>query len=171
MSPLSSYKDFYETQGHSSIDRMTRTDFNYYLVDDILTKVDRASMAVSLEARVPMLDHHLCEHAFLLPDHLRIRNGVKKYILKQIARTILPQDFPLERKQGFTIPLPAWMRGKLGDQVLQATENSSAKKIINTQYIKKLLDDHRSNYINNSAQLWTVLIFSLWCARYIDQTS
>lgn len=160
-------KRFYLNAGNDALERMTRTDFSYYLPDDILTKVDRASMAVSLEARVPLLDHKVCEFAFSLPDKFKIRNGIKKYVLKKLAGRLLPPRFQLERKQGFSIPLKEWMQGNLGNTVIDAQHNAEIKCIINEKLVKDLLLQHRSGLADNGQKLWAILIFALWADKYL----
>jgi len=83
-----------------------------YLPEDVLAKVDRASMLASPEVRCPLLDHNVVDFAYRLPDRLRYRAGVRKYILKRIGRRMLPSDFPFERKRGFSIPEGDWIRGR-----------------------------------------------------------
>lgn len=161
------YRNFYEKIGKTCLERMTKTDFFYYLPDDIMTKVDRASMAVSLEARAPMLDHHLCEFAFSLSDKLKINKGIKKYLLKRIAKNLLPDNFLLERKQGFSIPLAEWMRGDLGKQIIDVINDNNIRKIINPVYVEQLLQQHRINKMNQDSKLWAVLVFGLWARKYL----
>jgi asparagine synthase (glutamine-hydrolysing) len=91
---------------------MTRLDFYSYLPDDVLVKVDRASMLASLEVRAPLLDYRIVEFAFKLPDRLRFNGITRKYLLKKVARKYLPPDFPYERKQGFSIPEAVWFKEK-----------------------------------------------------------
>lgn len=92
------------------LQKMTRIDFEGYLPDDILVKVDRAAMLASLEVRAPLLDYRIVEFAYRLPDHLRMNGTVKKYLLKKVARNYLPPDFPYEHKQGFSIPEAEWFK-------------------------------------------------------------
>lgn len=156
---LNDYKDFYNNSGTTLLQRLTRTDFNHYLSDDILTKVDRASMSVSLEARVPLLDHKLCEFAFSLPDEFKIKGRYRKYIIKQIAKNYLPPDFNYERKQGFSIPQSEWLRGKYGDIILDMIPDN---EYLHKNYVKALVKEHKSGNKINSKKLWPILIFLLW---------
>ncbi|NWF75464.1 MAG: asparagine synthase (glutamine-hydrolyzing) [Nitrospirae bacterium] len=163
---LDFYEDYFKTSGETLLERLTRTDFAFYLPDDILVKVDRASMAVALEARVPILDHKVCEFAFSLCDSLKINGKTKKYLLKKLARKILPDDFPIERKQGFSIPLSEWMKGSLGDLLINALRSFKNKSFLNEVYVEKLLQDHKLGKSNNASKLWSVLMFSLWFNNY-----
>ncbi|MCP4270024.1 MAG: asparagine synthase (glutamine-hydrolyzing) [Candidatus Brocadiaceae bacterium] len=164
---LKDYQLFFETQGSNILDRLTKTDFRYYLPDDILTKVDRASMAVSLEARLPILDHKVCEFAFNLPNSFKIKNNSKKYLLKKVASKLLPADFPLERKQGFSIPLKEWMQGGLGELYMDLL---SGKNIItdtlNIKYVQDLQKEHTMGTRDHSQRLWAVLMYCFWCNQY-----
>jgi asparagine synthase (glutamine-hydrolysing) len=160
---IKDYQVFYNSQGDDTLNRLTKTDFRYYLPDDILTKVDRASMAVSLEARVPLLDHKVCEFAFNLPNAFKIRNNSKKYLLKKVAGRLLPKDFPLERKQGFSIPLREWMRGDLGDMCMDLVRSrSGSSTFINQTYIESLFQEHKAGVRNNAQKLWAILCFYIW---------
>lgn len=160
------YKDFYTSQGSDTLARLTKTDFRFYLPDDILTKVDRASMAVSLEARVPILDHKICEFAFRLPNSFKIKNNSKKYLLKKVARRLLPNDFPLERKQGFSIPLSEWMKEKAGEMCMDLVRSQREKgTIFNCGYVEKLYNEHKTGYRNHANKLWAILCFCTWQER------
>lgn len=160
------YKEFYTASGRSLLERLTRTDFAFYLPDDILVKVDRASMAVALEARVPLLDHKICEFAFSLPDSVKIHGKIKKYLLKKIARKLLPRDFPLERKQGFSIPLSEWMRSRLGDMFMDLIKSETPRLFLNGTYLENIFRDHKAGRNNNANKLWSVLIFCLWLEKF-----
>jgi len=153
------YRDKYYGYGDTVIQRLTRTDFEYYLPDDILTKVDRSSMANSLEARVPLLDHKICEFAFSLNDNLKIRHNQRKYLLKQVARKWLPADFNFTRKQGFSIPQSEWLKSRYHDRILDLLPHDN---FLNKSYIRRLLKDHRDGERNNSKKLWPILIFLIW---------
>jgi asparagine synthase (glutamine-hydrolysing) len=153
------YKSYYYNSGDSLLKRLTRTDFNYYLPDDVLTKVDRASMANSLEIRVPLLDHKICEFAFSLCDSLKIKNNQRKYLLKQVSRKWLPPDFNFTRKQGFSIPQSEWLKSRYHDRILDLLSNDN---FLNKSYVGKLLKDHCEGRRNNSKKLWPILIFLIW---------
>ena len=150
------------------LQRMTKTDFHCYLPEDILTKVDRASMAVSLEARVPWLDHRLVEFAFSLPSNVRIRNGRKKHLPKELARKLLPKDLPIERKKGFCIPINEWMRGELGTMLEEQLGNGDLASCIDEKRALELLSRHRADGQSRQGfQLFSILLFALWHQRHI----
>ncbi len=159
-------KDYF-ANGESALERMSRTDFSYYLPDDILTKVDRASMAVGLEARVPLLDHRICEFAFSLPDSLKIHQGAKKYLLRKLGKKILPRKLDLKRKHGFTVPLGDWMKGKLGNHLFEILEQVHRDDVPNREAIKQMLTIHRSGHVDYGKQLWSILVYLLWQDKYL----
>jgi asparagine synthase (glutamine-hydrolysing) len=119
---------------------MTRVDFHTYLPDDILVKVDRASMLTSLEARAPLLDYRIAEFAFHLPDQLRINGSTRKYLLKKVARKYLPPNFQYERKQGFSVPEAEWFQGPWRDLLVRVLPHS---KFLDPTRVRGMLDLHQ----------------------------
>ncbi len=144
-------------------------DLKSYLPLDILTKVDRMSMAHSIEARVPLLDHKLVEFAATIPPELRLRNGTTKYIFKQAMRGILPDEIIDRRKHGFSIPLGHWFRGRLDGFVrdLLLAPSSVQRGIFNPAYIEQLLHLNKKGR-KLDLQLWTLISFELWCRTFLD---
>jgi len=157
------YRTSYYSHGNTLLERLTKTDFNFYLPDDILTKVDRASMANALEVRVPLLDHTICEFAYNLSDELRLKNNQKKYLLKEVAHKWLPRDFDFKRNQGFSIPLKEWLNTKYWDQIHELLV--VADHFIDKPLLLRLLEEHKRGAKDNSKKLWAVLIFLLWLER------
>jgi asparagine synthase (glutamine-hydrolysing) len=154
--------------GGDLLQRMTKTDFHYYLPEDILTKVDRASMAVSLEARVPWLDHRLVEFAFSLPSEMRIKNGRKKHLPKELARRLLPPNLLIERKRGFCIPLDAWLRGELGKMLDELLLDDCTTEYLREDGVLNLLKQQRADLRScHGFQLFAVLMFLIWHQRYV----
>jgi asparagine synthase (glutamine-hydrolysing) len=137
-------------------------DIKTYLVGDILTKVDRASMAHSLEVRVPFLDHKFVEWTATIPSHLKIKQGCGKYLLKKSMESHLPDDVLYRKKMGFRVPLAEWFRGplknKLRDMLLSDEIRSSG--LFNMATIEQWLNDHQSGRKEYSAPLWTLLMFA-----------
>lgn len=146
------------------------TDIKNYLPLDIMTKVDRMSMAHSLEARSPLLDHKLVEFAATIPPEMKLHHGNTKYILKQAMRGILPDSIIDRRKQGFAVPLGTWFRGEMNDLVrdLLFSVSSRSRNIFNTDYIERLLTLHERGR-DADLQLWTLISFELWCRTFLDQ--
>ncbi|OHU90676.1 MULTISPECIES: asparagine synthase (glutamine-hydrolyzing) [Pseudoalteromonas] len=149
---------------NSHIEGMMGTDMMSYLPDDILVKVDRAAMAVSLETRVPFLDHHLIEHAWQIPMNQKIRNGKGKWVLREVLYRHVPKKLIERPKMGFGIPLEDWLRGPLKPwaEELLARERLLKEKIFCPQQIAKKWEEHQSGKRNWSYHLWTVLMFQAW---------
>jgi len=147
-------------------------DIKSYLPLDILTKVDRMSMACSIEAREPLLDHKLVEFAATIPPELKLRRGVTKYIFKSAMRGILPDSIIDRPKQGFGVPLEHWFRGQLASFVrdLLLSNRSRQRGIFNSDYIEKLLALHQRGRARD-IELWTLLSFELWCRTFLDRAA
>jgi asparagine synthase (glutamine-hydrolysing) len=145
-------------------------DLNNYLPLDVLAKVDRMTMAHSIEARPPLLDHRLVEFAATIPAHLRLRDGTTKYIFKQAMRGILPGGIIDRPKHGFAVPLAAWFRGDLAGfaRDLLFSHSCRVRGLFNLGYVQRLLDLHDGGR-DVDLQLWTLLSFELWCRRFLDQ--
>ena len=135
-------------------------DMKTYLVDDILTKVDRASMAHSLEVRVPMLDHKYIEWISALPSQLKINGQTGKYILKKSLEPYLPNDVLYRRKMGFSVPLASWFRGPLKEKVQQTLlgEQFLDNGLFNADYLHQLVTQHQSGMRDYSASIWTLMM-------------
>jgi asparagine synthase (glutamine-hydrolysing) len=136
-------------------------DFKTWLPGDILTKVDRASMAHSLEVRVPLLDHEFCEYAATLPTNLKLRGGEGKYVLKKALEPHLPHDIMYRSKKGFSIPLAAWLRGPLRQDVRNAVLGPRLLDtgIFNRRYLEQLVSEHESGSGDHSVALWSLMMF------------
>lgn len=135
-----------------------------YLPDDILTKVDRASMAVSLEARVPILDHRLVEFAWRLPENQKVRNGSGKWLLRNLLYQYVPKELIDRPKKGFGVPVGSWLRGPLREWAndLLSTESLNKTHIFKQKPIQKKLQQHMDNEINWDLHLWDVLSLQAW---------
>ena len=160
--PIAVLQEHYDRAGTDDLlSRIQYVDIKTYLPDDILTKVDRASMAVSLEVRAPLLDHRLMESMARMPSSLKLRGRSGKDIFKKAMTGILPDDILWRNKQGFAIPLAQWFRGELKD-VAHDLIFSSNSSILERAYLKRIWDQHQKVLYDRSAQLWTVLMFRKW---------
>ncbi len=146
------------------IQLFSEIDIVSYLPDDILTKVDRASMYCSLEARVPMLDHRLVEFALSLPVEFKIREGKQKYPLRKLLSTYVPTELIDRPKRGFSVPIGQWLRGPLREwaEDLLSEESLSSHDLFNVNMVRSYWEAHRSGKRNFQYQLWDVLTFQSW---------
>jgi asparagine synthase (glutamine-hydrolysing) len=167
--PLDLYRERYaETAGAPPLARMQDVDLGIYLVDDLLVKTDRLSMAHSLELRVPFLDQHVAEFAFALPTRLKVRGLAKKRLLRQALAPLLPREVVHGRKQGFSIPIAAWLRGPLEPfaRDVLAAANLQRQGCLDPATVTPLLDRHCAGKEDLSRQLWGLMAFTLWFDRY-----
>jgi asparagine synthase (glutamine-hydrolysing) len=144
-------------------------DFKTYLVDDILVKVDRMSMATSLETRVPLLDHKIVEYAFALPGSLKLKGMTTKWILKKTMERLLPEKNIYRRKEGFSIPIKHWLRNELKDLMMSYLDEQRIRRegLFNFEPIKHMIDRHLAGKENYSHQLWALLVFEIWREQYL----
>jgi asparagine synthase (glutamine-hydrolysing) len=145
-------------------------DFETYLPGDILTKVDRASMAHSLESRVPLLDNEVIDFAARIPVDLKIRDGRRKYILKRAAAGVLPETVLHRRKQGFGVPVGVWFRGDLRDLFadILLSQRAHQRGYFNMAFIRRLVREHLAGTRDHTLRLWALLVFELWHRQYLD---
>jgi asparagine synthase (glutamine-hydrolysing) len=143
------------------LSRIQYVDIKTYLTDDILAKVDRASMAVSLEVRAPFLDHRLIEMAARMPSRLKLQGTEGKYILKKAMAPTLPKNILYRKKWGFGIPLKRWFRNELKDLAHELIFSNSTD-ILNRRYLEKIWSEHQKGWFDRSAYLWSVLMFLKW---------
>ena len=145
-------------------------DLKTYLVGDINTKVDRASMAHSLEVREPLMDHPLVEWLGSLPSSFKVRGGEGKWLLKKALEPRLPKDVLYRPKMGFAVPLARWFRGPLRERVRGALlgDRLAETGIFEASYLRRLLDDHQSGIRDYSAPLWTILMFDAFLRNVVD---
>lgn len=152
----------------SYLRRMQYCDTKGYLPDDILTKVDRASMAASLEARVPLLDHRVVENALSISDDLKIRKGVTKSILREVLYKYVPRELVDRPKQGFQIPLKDWLKGPLRGLVdeLILSDNVVGSNMFNTDQIRRVWSEHVEGVRNREFEIWNLIVFKLWLEKW-----
>jgi asparagine synthase (glutamine-hydrolysing) len=172
--PLEVYRARYaETAGADEIARLQDVDIGIYLADDLLVKTDRASMAHSLEARVPFCDQVVAELALALPRRLKVRGLAKKRLLRQAVSTLLPERIARAPKRGFSIPAAAWLRGDLepfARDVLSA-DRLRTQGFFDPAAVNRLIESHVERQEDLSRQIWGLLMFSLWHDRYGAQVA
>ncbi|MEJ2148121.1 MAG: asparagine synthase (glutamine-hydrolyzing) [Chloroflexota bacterium] len=169
---LAHYQEYFQDDIQQAVPLAHLLDVNLrtYLLDDLLVKVDRCSMAVSLEARSPFLDHHLLEFANGVSCQLKLHQGKTKYILKQAMRGLLPDSIIDRQKHGFGVPVGAWFRGELAGYVRAVLLGESAlgRGIFDRSGLEAMLETHLSGEADLGHALWTLLTFELWMQRYFD---
>jgi asparagine synthase (glutamine-hydrolysing) len=161
---------FARANGSGVVDAVLLADIMTYLPNDLLVKVDIATMANSLEARSPFLDHHVIEFAASLPEKYKLRGFTTKYLLKQMLRKLLPAENLDRRKMGFGVPIGHWFRGKLQPFLRETllAESSLKRGLFKPEGVKRLVELHTRGERDYSQQLWTLLMLELWFQRFID---
>jgi asparagine synthase (glutamine-hydrolysing) len=170
--PVDVYRARYrETEGADQLARLQDIDFGIYLMDDLLVKTDRASMAHSLEARVPFLDPVVTNFAFALPTKHKVRGLSKKVLLRKAVAPLLPHEVVHGRKRGFSIPAAAWLRGDLAPfaRATLSAETVRRQGFFRPDAVTRLIDDHVAGAEDRSRQLWGLLAFTLWYERHVEQ--
>ena len=162
------FREHYDRAGTDDLlSRIQYVDIKTYLADDILTKVDRASMAVSLEVRAPILDHVFMELVARLPSSLKLRGGETKYIFKRALSPFLSNDVLHRPKQGFAIPLDRWFRSELKESAYE-TIFGLPDDVLDLGFIRKMWDQHQKKVYDRSAHLWAVLMYRKWQKAFLN---
>src|SRR5258707_600172 len=161
---------FTRANGSGIVDAALLTDIMTYLPNDLLVKVDIATMAVSLEARSPFLDHHVIEFAASLPEKMKLRRLTTKYLLKRVLTRLLPAENLNRRKMGFGVPIGHWFRGTLQpflrDTLL--SEKALGRGLFKPEQVLEIIDQHVEGRMDHSHRLWSLLMLELWFERFID---
>ncbi|MEM6966044.1 MAG: asparagine synthase C-terminal domain-containing protein, partial [Bacteroidota bacterium] len=155
------------------LSKMQTLDIQTFMVDDILTKVDRASMLNSLEARVPLLDHKVAELSFKIPVKFKYNQKGKKYILKKAMQSYLPDAVINHPKQGFTMPLKMWFKDSLRDYVNDRLRRSDSMiaDYLDVNYISKTIDDHNNGMRDLNEKIWSLLVLDTWLEQQVKRDS
>ena len=169
--PFAAFRDAYAAcPSADPLDRAMYVDVKTYLPDDILTKVDRMSMAVSLEAREPMLDHTLLEFAAAVPSSLKLRGGVSKYLLRRLLTPLVPAEVVNGRKHGFEVPIGEWLRGPLAEmgEDLLFDGRLRARGLFRNGALAGLWKEHQDGTRDHRHRLWSVVMLELWFRQFVD---
>jgi asparagine synthase (glutamine-hydrolysing) len=153
------------------VERMQYLDTKLYLAEDILTKVDRTSMAVSLEVRAPFLDKRVVEYAASLPASYKLRGRSTKYILKRAVAPLLPPFVTRRGKKGFGVPVADWLKGRLRPLARDLLAPARLRRLglFDADYVARLQDEHERGIANHRKLLWTLLVFALWHERFMTK--
>jgi asparagine synthase (glutamine-hydrolysing) len=151
--------------------QMMRFDAETYLPDDVLTKVDRMSMAHSIESRVPLLDNEVLALAASIPSSMKIKDRRRKHIFREVAAQLLPRDLVDRCKQGFGVPLGVWFRGNLRELFADTllSRGSLSRGYFQSSFVKRLVDDHLAGRHDHTHRLWQLVVFERWHEQYIDR--
>lgn len=162
-----------QSEANDYLSRMQELDMRTFMVDDVLTKVDRASMLNSLEVRVPLLDHKLAELSFRIPSRLKYKNGQMKYILKKTMGKRLPESVLTHKKQGFTIPLKLWFKDSLKDYVHERLlgENSKLSNYLDMTYVRKIVIDNERGMRTSYQKIWSLIVLDAWLDQNVKPAS
>ena len=162
---------FSEAQVADVREKMLYADTVSYLPDDCLFKVDRMSMAHGLEVRVPFLDKQLVEYSAKIPFNHKIRGLTSKYILKKTFAPYLPKMVLRQRKQGFTIPISAWLQGELGELAshILLSESFAKRNLFKEGFVKLMLDEHKNGRQELGHRIWSLVVFEIWARLYLDE--
>lgn len=171
--PYKFIRHYFANVGYNHLDEINKqmyVDLKTYLVDDILVKVDRMSMATSLEARVPFLDYRFVEFAATVPGEFKLQGKKTKVILKQAMEDLLPHEILYRGKEGFSIPIKNWLKKELKPLMMDTLAPDKIKRegFFNSQYIEKLADEHLKGAENHSHRLWALIIFGRWYDLYMS---
>jgi asparagine synthase (glutamine-hydrolysing) len=165
-------REFADASQADAVNRLLRVDTRTWLPDTYLEKVDKATMAVGLEARVPLLDHLIVEHMARLPGHYKIRGFEKKRLLRLATQDIVPKAIQRKRKHGFAVPLDEWFRGPLlgfAKEVL-LDDRLARRGFFKRDAVERLIETHCSHRADLGTPIWQLLAFEIWCRQYMDKT-
>jgi len=164
------FRSLRDCDADNYLEKVLWLDMHFYLQDNMLVKVDRTSMANSLEVRVPYLDHRLVEFACGLPANMKLNGLTTKYILKKTAKEMLPNEIIHRTKKGFGVPVARWIKDELKDFILDILDEKKIKRegVFNPKFIGDLLEDHFNGTKDNRKLIWTLVVFELWRTNWIE---
>ncbi|OLD80873.1 MAG: asparagine synthase (glutamine-hydrolyzing) [Acidobacteria bacterium 13_1_20CM_58_21] len=158
------------TDATGPLNRMLYVDTKLWLPDDLLARGDKMSMAASLEARVPLLDHQLVEFAASLPQHLKVKGLTRKYLLRKVGQTLLPPEIIRRKKKGFPMPVSLWFRKEARSFLRDVLSPSALQRrgLFNPAFVEKLLSEHENGFADHGSLLWGLLSIELWQRVFMD---
>ena len=173
-SPLQSgsFESFFnEVLDHTPFARLLYVDQRTWLPDGMLTKVDRASMAVGLEVRVPLLDHRVVEMSSKLPDSMKYRNGTTKYLLKKLLSRYIPKHLIDQPKKGFGAPLERWLRSDLKELLLDylSPDRLQREGLFNKDIVLQMIKEHLEGTRSHHYRLWSLLMWEMWQEHWLNR--
>jgi asparagine synthase (glutamine-hydrolysing) len=162
------FREFNKLERVEVIDQIMAIDYKTFMVDDVLCKVDRATMAFSLEGREPLLDHRLAEYMARVPTKLKYKNAKGKYLLREILKKFIPTELTNKPKAGFTVPIESWLQNELRDKVINALESSILKEdqIFKEKELNKIIHDFKNGKMENPTFIWMIFIYVEWRKRW-----
>ncbi|MCP4110297.1 MAG: asparagine synthase (glutamine-hydrolyzing) [Desulfobacteraceae bacterium] len=169
--PGTRYEETFEqTEGMPLLSRLMQADQKTYLPDAMLTKVDRASMGVGLEIRVPLLDHRVVEYTSGLPDSLKYKNGQGKYILRKLLARYVPEQLFERPKMGFGVPIDRWFRNELNPMLMDylSPERLKNEGLFDHTLVEQKINEHMSGKISHQYRLWTLLMWEMWREQWLE---
>lgn len=171
--PEALFQHAFRSGSSDALSRMIATDVATLLPDDFLVKVDRASMACGLEVRPPLLDHELLELTAAMPSRFKVRGGQTKWILRKALGNLLPPPLLTKPKQGFEVPVDAWLRGSVGDLFRETAldKNSPVASILDLSVVQGLFERHQAGRQRNGQALWSILVLTKWAERFMKLAS
>ncbi|NEW60640.1 asparagine synthetase B, partial [Sulfurovum sp. bin170] len=163
-----SFGDFKKNSNLDTIDQMMAMDYKTFMVDDVLCKVDRATMSLSLEGREPLLDHRIAEYMARVPSDIKYKDGDGKYLLRKVLNRYIPKSITDRPKSGFTVPLKFWILNELKEEALSALENKILIEdaIIKESSLKKISEDLKNGKIENPTFIWMIMVYVMWRKKW-----
>ena len=163
------YEYYKNAPAEDHLSKIQYLDIKTYLCDDILTKVDRASMAVSLEVRCPILDHVFMEYAARIPSRMKLQGTEGKVVFKKALKRYLPDNILYRKKMGFGVPILEWLRKDIRDFAKGIILGGGAThNLLQQKYVEKLWQQHQSGIRNRSTELWSLMMLNLWYERFVE---
>jgi len=163
------FNNFSQLKGLDKLDQMMAIDYKTFLPDDVLCKVDRASMSVSLEGREPLLDHRIAEYMARVPSVMKYKKGMGKYILRQVLYKYIPKNIVDKPKTGFSVPIKNWLLGDLKGLAIESLESKDLEKddIFHPEALKLIADELKGGQLKSPALVWNIIMYVLWRREWI----